>query len=445
MPDRPNILYIFTDQQSHDAMSCAGNEWLRTPAMDSLAETGVRFANAYCTYPLCTPARASMWTGRWPHEVGIFGNNVAIDEAYREAELGPLLSARGYRCAYGGKWHIPEIALPDGHGFERICGFDDVLLPDKCAEFLLADHDRPWFLVASFDNPHNICEWGRSTPLPWGEIGDPPRPEDCPPLPANHPAAPYEALAVRHHRRRYRDEWGLIADYTPDEWRRLRWAYFRLAEKVDAQIGRILEALRGSRYADNTLVIFSSDHGDQNAAHLLSHKFTLYDESARIPFLFSGAGVTRRGDTDEHLVSNGADLFLTICDFAGVEPPKGILGHSLRPLLEGRQVAAPHEYVVCEAKMEVFVNGCQARMVRSRRYKYMAYDKGRPREELYDLERDPGEMSNLAVSSRYADVLRQHREYLRQWCRATNDDFGGHHYAQPQRQFILPGDGYYDE
>jgi len=147
---------------------------------------------------------------------------------------------------------------------------------------------------------------------------------------------------------------------------------------------------------------------------------------------------------DDHLVTNGADLFLTLCDVAGVKPPDGLLGHSLRPLLSGEEVDRPNEYVVSEARMEVFVNGCEARMVRSRRYKYVAYEKGRPREELYDLRADPGEMVNLALEARHADVLRQHREYLREWCRATNDTFGGRHYAHPQRPFMIPGDGYYE-
>jgi arylsulfatase A-like enzyme len=444
MPDRPNILYIFTDQQSHEAMSCAGNARLRTPAMDALAEAGVRFDNAYCTFPLCTPARASMFTGRWPHEVGITGNNMPIDEAFRERELGHVLSAAGYECAYGGKWHIPQIAIPEGHGFRRICGFDDVLLPEKCAEFLLHPHDRPWLLVASFDNPHNICEWGRDQPLPWGDIGDPPPPEACPPLPANHPIAPYEPTAVRRHRGRYTER-GLVGDYSPEDWRRLRWAYYRLTEKVDAQIGRIMEALRQSEYADDTLVIFSSDHGDQAGAHMLSHKFVFYDETARVPFIFAGAGVARRGEVDEHLVTNGCHLYLTICDYAGVEPPEGLLGHSLRPLLEGRDLERPDEYVVSEARMEVFADGCEGRMVRSRRHKYVAYEKGRPREELYDLQADGGEMVNLAADARHAEVLREHREYLREWCRATQDTFGGGHYAHPATPFMLPGDGYYRE
>lgn len=173
-PDRPDMLYVFTDQQYAGAMSCAGNENLHTPAMDSIAATGVRFENAYCTYPLCTPSRASMFGGRWPHELGITNNGQHINEAFREQELGHLLFSAGCECVYGGKWHVPETAIPNGHGFRSICCLDDAALPNRCREFLESPHDRPFFLVASFDNPHNICEWRCQQNLPWGSVGEPP-------------------------------------------------------------------------------------------------------------------------------------------------------------------------------------------------------------------------------------------------------------------------------
>ncbi|GAG31413.1 unnamed protein product, partial [marine sediment metagenome] len=163
---RPNILYIMTDQQAACATSCSGNRDISTPAVDGLAETGVRFEKTYCTYPLCTPSRASMFTGLYPHQVGITRNGQPIAEEFRERELGRVLSAAGYECVYGGKWHIPEISIAEGHGFGRICGFNDTELPGRSAEFLARKHERPFFLVASFDNPHNICEWARNQVLP---------------------------------------------------------------------------------------------------------------------------------------------------------------------------------------------------------------------------------------------------------------------------------------
>ncbi len=438
---RPNILYIFTDQQSADATSCAGNPELETPALDRLAASGVRFERAYCTYPLCTPARASMFTGRMPHEVGITDNGMPIEEAFREQELGHLLSAAGYECAYGGKWHIPEIAVPDGHGFERICGFDDVELPRRCAQFLARRRDRPFFLVASFDNPHNICEWRREQPVPWGPIGDPPRVEDCPPLPPNYAVPPFEPQVIREAVRRDPQVYAQ-ADYSDEQWRRYRWAYNRLVEKVDRGIGQMLDALRESGLQETTLVIFSSDHGDHQGAHHLSQKSIFYEEAARVPFIVSLNGMTEPGLVDrDHLVSNGLDLFSTVCDFAGVEPPEGLAGRSLRPILAGEDTPEWRDHLVCETRFPEI--GCDGRMVVTDRYKYIAYSWGSYREQLFDLQTDAGEMVNLALSSRHRDVLHRHRQLLREWCAATDDNFGGRHYSHPDVPFTLPGDEYY--
>ncbi|MCE5326513.1 MAG: sulfatase-like hydrolase/transferase [Planctomycetaceae bacterium] len=441
MSEQPNILLILTDQQSAQAMSCAENGHLNTPAMDALAAGGVRFDAAYSTYPLCTPARASMFTGLWPHEAGINGNDVGIAESLRQRELGTLLTTAGYRCAYGGKWHVPQIAMGEGHGFETICGFDDNALPSRCEEFLRQPHERPFFLVASFDNPHNICEWYRNQPLPWGNLPEPPAPEQCPPLPDNFAPAADEPWVVSAHRDGFVRS-GFIRNDSGDWWRAARWAYYRLIERVDAQIAAIVAALDAGPWAGNTVVIFTSDHGDLCGAHSLGQKWALYDEAVRVPLIIRPPTVSSAGGrTDEHLVTIGAELFRTVCDYAGAAVPDGIAGHSLRPLVEGRAVARPNEFIVSESTL----GGCgnsPCRMVRSPRYKYCAYAQGWPREELYDVSNDPGEMVNLAVAASHQTVLREHREMLRRWCVETKDTFCGGHYAHPERPIMLPGDEY---
>jgi len=438
--DHPNILYIFTDQQYSGAMSCAGNTDLHTPAMDSIAQNGVRFEKAYCTYPLCTPSRASMFSGRMPHEVGITTNGQPISEAFRSQELGHLLSNAGYECVYGGKWHVPEIAIPESHGFRRICGFDDVALPVRCREFLESSHGKPFFLVAAFDNPHNICEWRRGQVLPWDPIGEPPSVEDCPPLPANFAIPPFEPEAIRvttaGNRRIYPG-----SEYSDEQWRRYRWAYYRLVEKVDAQIGEILEALRNTGLAENTLVIFSSDHGDGHGCHHLVQKTFMYDEATHVPMLVSMPGVTKAGHVDStHVVSNGLDFYVTVCDFAGVELPEGLHGHSLYALLNGNENVEWTDHLVAETRFGS--SDSEARMVRTERYKYIVYGWGAYREQLFDMEKDPGEMINQAVYSKYKDVLQHHRNLLRNWCEKTNDTFNGHHYSHPKIPFRVPGDEY---
>ena len=441
---QPNIFYIFTDQQAASMMSCTGNQWLKTPAMDSLAERGVRFERAYCSYPLCTPSRAGMFSGRFPHEVGVNWNGLGIDPAVREQELGNVLSRSGYDCAYGGKWHVPKIALPDDseHGFRKICGFNDFQLADACIDFFKEKHRNPFFLVASFDNPHNICEWGFRMPLPWGEIGEPPSVEDCPPLPDNHLPSVDEPAFIAIRRHYINKHTGMVAWDTSEEWRKLRWAYARICERVDREIGRILDALDASGLAENTLVIFSSDHGDQDGSHQLAHKRVLYEESTRIPFVVAGPGVQESVVDHEHLVNNSTDFFATVCDYAGAEMPVGLTGRSLKPILEGDPPELWAEYVVSEVEDEKHYKNARARMVRSARYKYMVFERGRNREQLFDLEADPGEMKNLAANPEFAQTLQQHREYLREWCIQTNDMFGGHHYPHPDVPFMIPGDAY---
>jgi arylsulfatase A-like enzyme len=440
MSTQPNILYIFTDQQSAGAMSCAGNPEVRTPAMDRLAESGVRFTQAYCTYPLCTPSRASMFAGRMPHELGILGNNQPIGERYRQEELGHLLSAAGYECVYGGKWHVPDISIPEGHGFRSICLFDDVGLPHRVRAYLKGPHERPFFLVASFDNPHNICEWRRQQNLPWGPIGKPPRIEDCPSLPANYAIPPFEPEAVRiisgADPRIYPG-----AQYSDEQWRRYRWGYYRLVEQVDALVGQILDALEDTGLADNTVVIFSSDHGDAAGSHHLAQKSFLYEEQTHVPFIIRAPGLGQAGRVDNaHLVSNGLDFYATVCDLAGVSLPAGMTGRSLLPLLQGNQSADWHDHLMIETHWEHY--HCDGRVVRTARFKYVAYTWGAYREALFDLKRDPGEMVNLAVRSTYASVLQRHRDLLRAWCERTDDSFYGHHYSHPDTPFVVPGDEY---
>src|SRR5574341_884871 len=150
--ERPNVLLIMTDQQQAAALSCAGNVDVRTPNLDALAARGTRFANAYTPFPLCTPARASLFTGHMPHALGVMDNNQPVSEAHRERSLGHLFARAGYDCAYGGKWHVTQIAMQDGFAFRRISGFDDNALPPAATDFLRAPRDRPFLLVASFDN-----------------------------------------------------------------------------------------------------------------------------------------------------------------------------------------------------------------------------------------------------------------------------------------------------
>lgn len=421
-----NVLLVCTDQQFAGAMSCAGTEYVETPAMDRLAERGVRFPETYCANPLCSPSRACLFSGEPSHVNGVQHNHEEFADHVHDRTLGHLLSEAGYDCAYGGEWHLPNHEIAAGHGFERICGYNDERLPGAVADYLRRDREDPFFLVAAFDNPHNICEWARNQTLPWGNVDVPPA-EECPPLPANFPVPPFEPKPL--------EEWrGLdMADATPEEWRQYRYAYFRLVERVDDALGDILDTFDDEGLWEDTVVVFTSDHGDMHAAHELQQKHVAYEESVRVPLLVAGPD-TASGTTDDRLVSNGYDVLPTICDYAGVDAPSEVRGYSLRAPARGD---APDEW-----REDLVTQGTHVipfRMVRTPGYKYVVYDQGRPREQLFDMDRDRGEMVNLAVVAAHEGVLEEHRERLLEWCLETDDQFGSHYAAELDDLPTVPG------
>ena len=433
MPSQPNILYVFTDQQSHVAMSCAGNPDLHTPNMDRLAAEGVMFENSYVTQPLCTPCRGSMFTGLMPHECGTPRNNLPIHEHLRGQELGNAMGAAGYDCLYGGKWHVPEGGMPkdNDHGFRVYAARGDTHLADDAIRTLRefvedgSPDKKPFFMVASYVNPHDICQIGRNMALPWGEIEEPePRIEEMPNLPANFTKGPFGPEILTIEQEANWALWPFLRNHTPEDWRRLRWGYYRLVEKVDRQIGQILDGLDELGLADDTVLIFSSDHGDGHGAHQWNQKCVLYDEVVRVPFIVQAPG-GKPGTVDrQHLISNGLDIFPTICDYAGIDVPAGLRGHSVRPIVEGRNPDQWRDAVF----VETFFDGRRGydtvgRAVRTDRYKYIVYDRGKYREQLFDLQTDPGEMVNLAVEARHNEKLQDHQRLLRTYVTETGDSF----------------------
>lgn len=424
---RPNILFIMTDQQHAGALSCVGNKDLKTPAMDSLAANGTMFEKSFCSFPLCLPSRAAMFSGRMPHEVDVFTNCDKAQGFTTSPVLGKWFADAGYDCGYFGKWHLPaDQKNTEKHGFESCQMADrmDDKIPAACASFLAARRDRPFFLVASFLNPHDICEWARGT-MP--VTGGPPAAELCPVLPDNFEIPADEPEVLREER--IDDMVHPTGHWDEAKWRQYRWAYFRLIEKVDAQIGQILDSLRKAGCEKDTLVVFTSDHGDGAAAHRWNQKIVLYEESVRVPFIVSFQGVTRGGARDSgHLVSTGLDLFPTLCDYAGILVPEGLQGRSVRPLAEGNEAATWRDCVFAEttlrtAKVPGTNTSASGRMARTLRHKYIAYSAGERREQLFDMDQDPGEKVNLAGSDAHQAVLADLRKRLADWCVRTRDSF----------------------
>ena len=495
---RPNILVIITDQQQAGMMSCTGNPFVKTPNLDSLARTGVRFERAYVTNPVCSPSRLSLMTGRMPSAIGMECNEDGADKPVPaemlRAALGTTFRDAGYQTVYGGKAHLPR---PEGgkrgedqvgaFGFELLSGDQRGDLAKSCAGFLREKHERPFLMVASFINPHDICfmaisafakasgqdtaavtkgqavKKGQDAAAVAKKASRPQSPaaylanalrtpegisEDeffrryCPPLPANQ-EVPKDELSTfmvdkRAFQRYVREKW------TDRDWRLHRWAYSRLTEQVDQEIGVVLNALRESGRENDTLVVMTSDHGDQDGAHRLEHKEVLYEEAIRVPFIVSYKGVTKAGAVDrEHLISNGLDLIPTLCDFAGIKTPASLHGHSVRPLAEGKPVRQWRECVVVENHLARLVHGGDWKYLVGRKAKHAdgacgicparITDKdwdGKIREMVIDLKTDPGEMVNLAKEQRGQSRLNEGRRLLSQWSR-QNDVVLDDGYAVP--------------
>jgi arylsulfatase A-like enzyme len=320
--------------------------------------------------------------------------------------MGAWFRQEGYQSVYCGKWHLPAGYPPAIDGFEILhmgAGQGDVcdrIVSRQCEAFLRTRRDgRPFVLVSSLLQPHDICYWAIHArhfvprELPFPQVA-----ESLPNLPANYninPKAP-ERLAN-----------SVFKGFSTDEqWRYYIYVYYRMVEMLDADVGRILDAVEESGQAENTIIIFTSDHGEGRGRHNHVQKWYPYEEAMRVPFFVSCPGRLPTNVRDSaHLVSH-VDILPTMCELAGIKPPPGSVGRSLAPLLEGRPVEW-REYLVADAQKI-------GRMVRTERYKYVRY-KGDPIVQLFDMHDDPWETRNLADEAHFADTLRDHERLLNEW------------------------------
>lgn len=406
----PNVLLIVTDQQHADTLGSGGCAHVATPGQDHLAARGVRFPRCYSTNPICSPARSSIFTGRMASETGVFENGRPIHPSV--PNLGQWLSEQaGYETVYTGKWHLPGTRTKQIPGFRvPVTGISgqgnlcDTSVSLGCEGFLRnRGSDRPFLLVASFLQPHDICQWLRIN-LRDGELRYPELLDALPPLPGNFDPGPDEAEVLRQMRRQNEPGAGR---WSQRHWQYYLWSYYRMIEQLDAEIARVHRALEESGQAENTLVMLVSDHGEGLARHAMVRKNFLYDESARVPFLVSFAGRAAEGPVCSEPVSQ-LDMVSTICDYAGIDAPPLARGRSLRPVLE-QSGTLDREFVVAELSHDHF-----ARMVRTERFKYIRY-AGEPVEQLFDMRADPGETTNLARDARFAADLAAHRRMLDRW------------------------------
>ena len=435
---RPNIVFIFTDQQNVKAVSAHGNTDLNTPNIDFLVKNGVSYTNSYCTSPVCGPSRSSLITGKMPHETGVdYNNGASIKKGI--PNIGEILSKSGYETVWGGKWHLPEsypaknqkntslpgfkllkFYHPDSTAWE-LGGKTDKHLADAVTNYI-KDYNKPepFLLCVSFHNPHDICYFPRRPeqyPNPGLSI-------KLPPLPVNHSIASDEPelLANSRIRDHYGDELLLSQNNDETRWRSYLWYYYRMTEAVDFEIGRVLKALTDKGLDENTLIIFSSDHGDGMGENKWAAKLSLRDGPAKVPFvLYYKNGIPTTGINDHQLVS-GLDVVPTILDFANIQPGDGLKGISLRKAINSPS-EKHRDFVVTELAVDPFDQSLTGRMIRTKQFKYNIYSKGQRKEELYDMINDPLEMNNISKASQFQLIKKQLKDQLKGWLQQTNDPF----------------------
>jgi choline-sulfatase len=414
--DKPNVLFIMTDQQSYNMMSCMGNKWLQTPNMDKIAEMGYRFEKTYCANPVCMPSRFSLLTGHYASEVGVKENTNAWDPKkvtgiLATDALGNIFRKAGYETLYSGKTHLYGTKDVSEYGF-KINTTDPYDGPATYAEKVLAEmgktkREKPFFLFLSFLNPHDICyKAGMDKRYP-DKLPEANKKETVRLLALQKTLseAEYHNQVPPHvaNRSPINDEQpemvtmaALSRGWNKDEWDLYNWMYLRLTESVDALIGRVLTALEKSGLEENTIIVFTSDHGDMHGAHNLILKNVMFEEAQRVPFIFAGNGIKENVVENSTLVCNGTDFIPTICDLVGINTPKGLPGISLKPYLTGKGNKPERKFIITE--------GYNSYQIYDGRYKFTIYELPGYPETLTDILKNPGETKNYCNDIEYSSI-----------------------------------------
>jgi arylsulfatase A-like enzyme len=427
-PAKPNVLFIITDDQSYEALSVVQKElgekgrfpWLQTPNIDRLATEGVRFRNAFVTNSICSPSRATNLTGLYNHEPG---NGIATNFKpfpLSQVTHASLMKASGYTTAFVGKWHMGNQrerpgfdyhATYLGHGRYADCpfivdgkdvpstGWVDDVATDYAIDFIKKQKTpgKPWSLILAFKTPHQPWEPpARTKDLYAGEKARTVPSVFTPPIYSARRAA--ADLANKK-----------VPPTLPTNIN-----YFRCLTAIDDCVGRVLEALDQSGFAENTLVVFTSDNGFYLGAHSTGDKRSAYDESLRVPFLvrYPALGAAAQGRVVDEMVLN-LDLAQSLLDFAGIRAPSAMQGRSWRPLLTGEKVDWRKSWFYqyfAEDQKGTDVPDMTA--VRTADAKLIKYPGHRQWTELFDLKADPYEMNNLindpAAATLKAELLAEH-------------------------------------
>jgi len=411
--DRPNFVFILTDDQRWDALGVVQREqgekarfpWLKTPNLDRIASEGVRFRNAFVVNSLCAPSRASFLSGCYGHVNGIVNNHTGLS-ADRPTHAS-LLRAAGYATGYVGKWHMDDQVERPGFDFAASfvgqgryvdCpivvngkttpskGWVDDVSTEYAVQFLRESKGKPFLLCVGYKAAHGPFD-------PPERRKDDFSGEEARPAPNLWLAAAY--------RGRGGDEAVPAAGRAPAK-ARTNLGYFRCLAAMDDNVGRLLKELDDLGVAENTLLVFAGDNGYYFGEHGLGDKRSAYDESLRIPLLLRYPRLGARGKTVDAMVLN-VDLAPTLLDFAGVEAPKAMQGRSWRPVLQGDAPDWRRAWFYCYFFERGFATPTVT-AVRTETAKLIRYPGHDEWTEVFDLAADPYELKNLAADPARADL-----------------------------------------
>lgn len=427
---RRNVLFIAVDDMNND-LGCYGNPQVKSPNIDRIAARGVRFDKAYCQFPLCSPSRSSLMTGLRPDTTRVFDLQYHFRTGLPDVVTLPqMFKNNGYYAARVGKiYHYGNPGQIGTPGLDDPVSWDDAINPrgrDKDEEELLTNYtpkrglgsalcflaaegtdeeqtdgkvaaeairlmeqhkDKPFFIAAGFYRPHTpyIAPKKYFDMYPLDKI-------TLPDIPEEHlKGVPKPALASTN-------PWPYFGA-NEQQVRESKRAYYATISFVDAQIGKLLDALDRLKLADNTVVVFWSDHGYHFGEHGLIMKQSLFEESARVPMIFAGPGVTSKNRGCPRTVEF-VDIYPTLADLCGLKGPSNLQGTSLRPLLENPNAAWDRP-----AFTQVQRGGVPGHAVRTERYRYIEWDGGKEGVQLYDRDQDPRELKNLADDPQFAAVI----------------------------------------
>ncbi len=434
-PRRPNILFLLADDQRPDTIHALGNPRIRTPHLDRLVREGTVFTRAIVAVPICVASRAEILTGRngldnGRHDFGFTPKPGVTSwaQAFHQA---------GYETCYVGKWHTR--GRPHQYGYVRTEGLygggggkfpltypqdwkgQDVtgyrgwvfqtsegrLLPEKgvgltpniseafadaAIRFLSEPREQPFFLHVNFTAPHDplFVPHGYETMYSADQMR----------LPKNFlPEHPFD-----HGNKKGRDEMLFGWPRTVEETTRALAVYYAVISHLDAQVGRILQTLEQTGQLEHTIVIYSSDHGLAMGSHGLRGKQNMYEHSVGVPLIFRGPGIAPHRTTAAQCYLR--DLFPTTCEYAGIAAPQTVQGRSLKPILDGQSQQ------IYEAVYAHFRD--TQRMIRTSRWKYIVYPQVN-KEQLFDLQADPEERTNLIDQPETTQVLSRLQKQLNAW------------------------------